>query len=144
VFVKRVATVVGLLAITAMLMGCAQGVVDPQRSHSSQISTATPAASDVQPSFPIRAAFYYPWFPESWKQQGMDPFTKYQPSLGFYDSSSSATIRQHIQAMQYGGIKVGISSWWGVGTRSDTRLPGILATTAGTTRKKKPIRPYIT
>ncbi len=61
----------------------------------------------------------------------MDPFTKYHPSLGFYDSSASATIRQHIQAMQYGGIQVGISSWWGVGTMSDTRLPGILANTAG-------------
>jgi len=96
------------------------------------VPTAPPPLPGSQPPLPVRAAFYYPWFPESWKQQGMDPFTKYQPSLGFYDSSASATIRQHIQAMQYGGIKVGISSWWGVGTRSDTRLPGILATTAGT------------
>jgi Glycosyl hydrolase family 99 len=95
------------------------------------VPTTPPPLPGSQPPLPVRAAFYYPWFPESWKQQGMDPFTKYHPSLGFYDSSAPATIRQHIQAMQYGGIQVGISSWWGVGTRSDTRLPTILANTAG-------------
>jgi len=61
----------------------------------------------------------------------MDPFTKYQPSLGFYDSGAGSTIRQHVGAMQYGGIEVGISSWWGVGTRSDSRVPSLLANTAG-------------
>jgi len=81
-----------------MLMGCAQGLVDPQRSHSSQISTVTPAPTDVQPSFPIRAAFYYPWFPEAWNQQGFNPFTKYHPALGFYDSSSTAVIQSHISS----------------------------------------------
>lgn len=90
-----------------------------------------PPPTSSQPSLPVRAAFYYPWFPEAWKQQGMDPFTKYHPSLGFYDSGDGATIRQHISAMQYGGIQVGISSWWGVGTRSDGRVPTLLANTAG-------------
>lgn len=90
-----------------------------------------PPPTSSQPSLPVRAAFYYPWFPEAWKQQGMDPFTKYHPSLGFYDSGAGATIRKHISAMQYGGIEVGISSWWGVGTRSDSRVPAILANTAG-------------
>lgn len=80
-----------------------------------------------QPAFPIRAAFYYPWFPESWKQQGMDPFTQYHPSLGLYDSSSASVIHAHIGAMQYGGISVGISSWWGQGTPTDARLPSLLA-----------------
>jgi glycosyl hydrolase family 99 len=92
---------------------------------------APPPPTSSQPSLPVRAAFYYPWFPEAWKQQGMDPFTKYHPSLGFYDSGAGATIRQHISAMQYGGIGVGISSWWGVGTRSDGRVPTLLANTAG-------------
>ena len=91
-----------------------------------------PLDGGPQPSLPVRAAFYYPWFPEAWKQQGMNPFTKYNPSLGFYDSSASDTIRKHIQAMQYGGIQVGIASWWGVGTASDQRIPTILANTAGT------------
>ena len=123
---KRAATLLGLLAIT-MLMGCAQGVVDPLRSHSSQISTATPAATDVQPGFPIRAAFYYPWFPEAWNQQGFNPFTKYHPALGFYDSSSTAVIQSHIASMQAAGLTAGISSWWGQGTPTDGRVSTLLA-----------------
>jgi Glycosyl hydrolase family 99 len=95
------------------------------------VPTVPPPLPGSQPLLPVRAAFYYPWFPESWKQQGMDPFTKYHPSLGWYDSSASATIKAHIKAMQYGGIQVGISSWWGAGTKSDSRLPTILANTAG-------------
>ena len=73
---------------------------------------AAPAQQDPQPSFPIRAAFYYPWFPEAWNQQGFNPFTNYTPSLGFYDASQAVT-KKHIAAMQYGGIQAGIASWWG-------------------------------
>jgi hypothetical protein len=53
------------------------------------LTDAAPAqAEDTQPSFPIRAAFYYPRFPEAWKQQSFNPFTNYNPSLGFYDGGS--------------------------------------------------------
>jgi hypothetical protein len=92
---------------------------------------AAPIQPDTQPSFPIRAAFYYPWFPEAWKQQGFNPFTNYNPSLGFYDASQAVT-KQHIAAMQYGGIQAGIASWWGQGSRTDTRIPGLLQAAAGT------------
>ncbi len=84
---------------------------------------------DYQPGAPIRAAFYYPWFPEAWTQS-VSPFTQYTPSLGYY--TSTAATGQHIAAMQYGHIQVGISSWWGVGDKSDVRLPGLLAAAAGT------------
>jgi hypothetical protein len=107
--VSRAATAAVLLAIT-MLTGCGQGVADTQRSPG---SIPTPAPTDVQPGFPIRAAFYYPWFPEAWNQQGFNPFTKYHPALGFYDSSSTAVIRSHIASMQAAGFAAGISSWWG-------------------------------
>ena len=123
---KRTATVGVFLAIT-MFMGCAQGVVDPQHGHSSQVSIATPAAIDAQPSFPIRAAFYYPWFPEAWNQQGFNPFTKYHPALSFYDSSSTAVIQSHIASMQAAGLTAGISSWWGQGTPTDARTSALLA-----------------
>src|SRR5207245_5014273 len=83
-------------------------------------------------AFPIRAAFYYPWFPESWNQQGFNPFTNYTPSLGFYDSSASATLARHISAMQYAGIQAGIASWWGQGSKTDSRVPLLLA--AGASR----------
>jgi len=94
------------------------------------IADAAPVQADTQPSFPIRAAFYYPWFPEAWNQQGFNPFTNYKPSLGFYDASQAVT-KQHIAAMQYGGIQAGIASWWGQGSRTDTRIPGLLQAAAG-------------
>ena len=95
------------------------------------LADAAPAVQDSQPSFPIRAAFYYPWFPEAWNQQGFNPFTNYNPSLGFYDASQTVT-KQHIAAMQYGGIQAGIASWWGQGSRTDTRIAGLLQAASGT------------
>ena len=52
--------------------------------------------SSAQPVAPIRAAFFYPWFPEAWDQSGINPFTQFTPSLGFYDSENLATIDQEI------------------------------------------------
>jgi acid phosphatase type 7 len=86
---------------------------------------------DWQPTAPIRAAFYYPWFPQAWRQQGKDPFAVDQPSAGYYDSSSPETIAGHIDAMRHGGIQAGISSWWGRGTPTDLRLPRLLEGAAG-------------
>ena len=83
----------------------------------------------AQPTFPIRAAFYYDWYPEAWSQQGVKPFTKYHPSAGMYDSGSTASIRSHIAAMQYGNIVAGIVSWWGVGHPTDRRFGKILSVT---------------
>jgi acid phosphatase type 7 len=74
-------------------------------------------------SLPIRLAFYYPWFPNAWKQRGMSPYTKYTPSAGTYDSGDVATIRRHIEAMRYGKIQAGLASWWGRAHHTDSRLP---------------------
>jgi Glycosyl hydrolase family 99/CARDB len=87
---------------------------------------------DVQPHFPVRAIFYYPWFPGAWKQGGIYPYTHYNPTLGFYDSSARSVIEQHLQAMSYAGINVGISSWWGQGDKTDARVPDLLAATRAT------------
>ena len=62
---------------------------------------STSPAADVQPSFPIRAAFYYPWYPEAWNQNNIYPYTNYTPSLGYYDLSNSAVLQQHLAAMQH-------------------------------------------
>src|SRR5437868_299279 len=72
-------------------------------------------APNTQPSFPIRAAFYYPWFPAAWRQQGLDPYTHWQPSLGRYSSTDPTLIRQHIAMLQYAKVQAGIASWWGPG-----------------------------
>ena len=92
-------------------------------------SEPTAAVVDPQPGFPIRAAFYYPWFPEAWNQQGLDPFTHYNPSLGFYDSSATDVIEQHIRSLEYGNVEAGIASWWGQGSKTDLRFPALLAAT---------------
>src|ERR1043165_6637002 len=95
------------------------------------LANAAPVQADTQPSFPIRVAFYYPWFPEAWNQQGFNPFTNYNPSLGFYDASQAVT-KQHIAAMQNGGIQAGIAFGWGQGSKTDTHIPGLLQAAAGT------------
>ena len=46
------------------------------------VPTAAPTTVSWQPSFPIRAAFYYPWFAEAWTQQGIYPYTNYTPMPG--------------------------------------------------------------
>ncbi len=95
-------------------------------------STATSQPTDWQPTFPIRAAFYYPWFPEAWTQQGIYPYTNYNPILGFYSSKDAATLQQHIAMMQYAGIQAGIASWWGQGSQTDSKIGGLLSAAAGT------------
>ena len=92
--------------------------------------TPTPDASSTSTgselSFPIRAAFYYTWFPEGWDQSGVNPYSHYQPTLGYYSEDDPAVIAQHIAAMQYGKIQVGIASWWGQGHYTDKRVPSLL------------------
>jgi len=96
----------------------------------SQLSPLIPSGSNV--TFPVRAAFYYPWVPNAWKQCEIFPFTNYMPSLGYYNSGDPNTILQHIQAMQYGGIQVGITSWWGVADHTDQLIPAHLLAAAST------------
>ena len=71
---------------------------------------------------PIRAAFYYPWYPETWGSG-----THYNPTLGLYDSYSDYVIATHTKEMQDAGLYAGISSWWGQGTPTDTRCTDLLA-----------------
>jgi hypothetical protein len=148
---------VGVLVVAAGLF--ADHLWMPQGSHTSAVSIAGPPASPsawqasasstvtASPSpsqppspgvglrslnFPIRAAFYYPWFPEAWRQQGMDPFTHYSPALGYYDTSRT-NVQHQVQAMQYAGIRAGIASWWGQQSTTDGRIAMLLqvATTTG-------------
>ena len=80
----------------------------------------------------VRAAFYYPWFPQAWSQDGIFPFSKYHPTLGYYGSSDRSVIRRHIEAMQYGNVDAGIASWWGPGHYSDAAFGALLQEAAGT------------
>lgn len=82
-------------------------------------------------SLPLRAAFYYPWFPGAWTQQGVYPYSINTTSLGVYNGGDPDVLAAHIDAMRYGNIDAGIASWWGPGTREDERMPQLLAAAEG-------------
>jgi hypothetical protein len=84
---------------------------------------ATSRAS--QPSsigWPVRAAFYYPWFPET-----EDWATRYTPSLGKYDSSNPRVLATHVAQARYAGLDAFISSYWGRDSLTARRLPLLLS-----------------
>jgi RNA polymerase sigma factor (sigma-70 family) len=87
-------------------------------------TTSAPAADAiVNTAFPVRAAFYYPWYPENFANNG----SHYTPSAGDYSVDDPSTVDRQIQDMQYGGLQAGIISWWGIGLREDKRTPLLMA-----------------
>jgi hypothetical protein len=72
-----------------------------------------PMADLSQPSFPIRAAFYYAWYPEAWFRGAVYPYSRFHPSLAFYAANDAAVIRGQIDALRYAHFAAGIYSWWG-------------------------------
>lgn len=95
-------------------------------------TTTVPSGGGTRTTTPIRAAFFYPWFPANWTQGGFNPATHYQPLLGYYSSTDLAVIRSQIAAMQYANINTAISSWWGQGSIEDNALPTLLSAEDGT------------
>jgi hypothetical protein len=79
-------------------------------------------------SFPIRAAFYYPWFPQTWKVGGV--YTHFHPSLGYYSTDDPAVQRAHIRALEYAGMDAAISEWKPPPHYLNSRLEALLAQTA--------------
>lgn len=75
-----------------------------------------------QPSFPIRAAFFYPWFPRNWTQLGLYPFTRFHPTLGFYETTAPSAVRSQLTALSYGNFDAALYSWWGQGSEEDSRF----------------------
>jgi hypothetical protein len=96
---------------------------------SSATSAASTAVRAVSLTLPVRAAFYYAWYPEGWSSP-----VHYTPSLGFYDSGNTTVIKKQIAAMQYGGIQAGIYSWDRTNTTNNavTRFPTFLSASQGT------------
>jgi Glycosyl hydrolase family 99 len=71
--------------------------------------------------WPVRAAFYYPWFPETEQWA-----TRYTPSLGKYDSSDPRVLATHIAQARYAGLNAFLSSYWGSDSPTARRLPLLL------------------
>jgi hypothetical protein len=85
------------------------------------------AGAATQPGFPIRAAFYYPWYPETWTVNGKHPHAS--PSLGYYKTVDSAVQQAHIRALEHARMDAAISSWWGRTTYHDARLKALMQQT---------------
>jgi phosphatidylinositol-3-phosphatase len=84
--------------------------------------TSSPAAAAT----PVRAAFYYPWFTETWHADD-----KFHPSLGQYSSDDTAVLDHHMADLAYAGEDAVIASWWGPGThREQTRFPALMSAAA--------------
>jgi hypothetical protein len=99
-----------------------------------QAGTPGPKPSGKLPdaTLPIRATFYYGWYPEAWGQVDAGAPPAFHPSAGRYDSNDPSVVANHIRAMRYGGIDAALASWWGAGTRTDGRFPTVLAASRGT------------
>ena len=93
-----------------MLLAADRG--DPGLGH-------PPVPTEV--GWPVRAAFYYPWYPESehWA-------TRYTPSLGKYDSSDPRVLATHMAQARYAGLDAFIASYWGRGSATARRFPLLL------------------
>ncbi|HEV3124814.1 MAG TPA: hypothetical protein VG266_09585 [Candidatus Dormibacteraeota bacterium] len=102
---------------------------------SAGIPTAAPTPHPISTSsslpLPIRAAFYYPWFPQTWGSPPNNAYTHYHPTLGYYSSADQATVQKHVAAMQYGHLQAGIASWWGQGSDTDANIPLLLSVARG-------------
>jgi hypothetical protein len=84
-----------------------------------------------------RAAFYYPWYPETWTVNGqhvsgddsLQVGDGFHPVAGFYSSVDHAVMDYHIHTLDYAGVDVAISSWWGPGSTTDLRFPLLMTRT---------------
>src|SRR3970040_1706940 len=102
--------------------------VGPEETASTPTPTppATPPAG-FQPSSPIAAAFFYPWFPSAWTQQGIYPYSNYTPSLGYYSSTDDATIDAQLELARKAHLEAMISSWWGQGHDTNIAFQHVIA-----------------
>ncbi|HEC41581.1 MAG TPA: T9SS type A sorting domain-containing protein [Bacteroides sp.] len=74
---------------------------------------------------PLRGAFYYSWYPQTWTVGGKHVF--YEPELGYYSSDDEKVVEQHIEDMDYAKIDIVIASWWGIDMQKEsTRFPMLL------------------
>jgi hypothetical protein len=81
-----------------------------------------PPADMSQPPFPIRATFYYAWYPEAWTRGTIFPYTLFHPTLDYYSADDATVVREQTDAMRYAHLNAAIYSWWGVHSDTDDRF----------------------
>ncbi len=88
---------------------------------------------------PTTAVFYYPWFGnpardgvyDHWQQNGHAPdadiASAYYPSRGAYSSRDPSVLDAQMREIERARIGEIVVSWWGRGSSTDERLPGVIA-----------------
>ena len=109
-----------LLAL-AVLGSTLAGIVTSAAPARSENLAVVPGA-DWGPAFPIRAAFYYPWYPSGFYVPG----SRYVPTAGEYNVTERSTLTRQVGTMRYAGMNAAIASWWGPYTKEDKRFPALL------------------
>ena len=121
------AATIAVLLCGLVVAGLVWDVHAPTARNSDVRASRTPSAPRIGPvrgpGAPVRAAFYYGWFPETehWASH-------YVPEQGKYDSSNRTVVAAQITQAKAAGLDAFISSWWGRGTLTDKRLPLLLDT----------------
>ena len=64
-----------------------------------------PRADATQPQFPIRAAFYYAWYPEQWWAGTFFPYSFYRPTLDYYSDADARAPQRGEVAADAEGVK---------------------------------------
>lgn len=95
--------------------------IDSQQGEYVAAATPTPGGATPTPlpsmTFPIRLAYYYPWYPQQWVTGHV-----YTPAWGEYNSSDSRVMESHLTWANYAHLDGFISSWHGPGDNTDYRL----------------------
>ena len=109
------------------------------KAYKRYVGPGSPSGSKTPPSRPapgaltgtIRAAFYYPWFPQTWGSDPQNPFTNYVPTRGRY-STDLPTVKAQIADLQYAGVSVGLASWFGQSSTTNGNWPVLFQAARGT------------
>ena len=95
---------------------------------------AGPAASQAAARTSI---FYYPWYGNPARDGGwahwfapgtstLDLASNYYPARGLYSSSSQQVVAAQMREIAAAGVDEVVSSWWGLGSQEDVRLPLVI------------------
>jgi glycoprotein endo-alpha-1,2-mannosidase len=92
----------------------------------------------AQAGRPLSAIFFYPWYSNvqhdggyaHWTQGGHQPPTDlashFYPARGAYSSSDPGVLRAQMRDIASAGVDEVVSSWWGIGSAEDARLPAVI------------------
>jgi hypothetical protein len=99
--------------------------------------------------------FFYPWYStpqvdgfwKHWNRNGHVPpadlASSFYPVRGPYSSSDPVILRAQMREIAAAGVNEVVSSWWGVGSQEDLRLPSVIrAARARGLRAAAQLEPY--